>query len=387
MKGYGRGPACVIVVTIVCLASTPAYGRVDAGHEKAFEEEPIVQVYKKVAPATVFITSAYASQHHLMSGQGNGIGSGMLLDREGSVLTNAHVVEGASKIMVVLHDGTRLPADLVGSDKISDIALLHVQLPEGEHDVARLGDSDHLQIGQRVLAIGHPFGLGYALTTGVVSGFGTTLAGIARDRMIQTSAAMNPGNSGGPLVDLEGRIVGVNNAILVGAQNISFAIPINTVKAVVSELQSHGRVIRPWLGITGTWLPDEVKDVFALPLAQGLLVEDVEEGSPAEKAGLRSGMLSVTIEREPWLLGGDIITTINNVRIKTPEQCSEIFKALTVGQTVQFTVLRDGRFRDIDLILEERPRPSSTTAKPKEKLLLPSNVTGTRLLAPLHFQY
>jgi serine protease Do len=387
MKGYGRGLFCVIVVTIVYLASTPAYGRLDAGHEKAFDEEPIVQVYKKVAPATVFVTSAYASQHHLISGQGNGIGSGMLLDREGSVLTNAHVVEGASKIMVVLHDGTRLLADLVGSDKITDIALLHVQLPEGEHDVALLGDSDHLQIGQRVLAIGHPFGLGYALTTGVVSGFGTTLAGIARDRMIQTSAAMNPGNSGGPLVDLEGRIVGVNNAILIGAQNISFAIPINTVKAVVSELQSHGRVIRPWLGITGTWLPDEVKDVFALPLAQGLLVEDVEEGSPAEKAGLRSGMLSVTIESEPWLLGGDIITTINNVRIKTPEQLSETLRSLTVGQRVIFTVLRDGRDRDIDLVLEERPRSPSTIGKPKEKLLLPSNVTGARILAPLHFQF
>ena len=173
----------------------------------------------------------------------------MLIDAEGSIVTNAHVVGGAASITVTLHDGTRLPAELIGSDPQSDVALLRVTLPKGSYSPADLGDSDKLEIGQKVLAIGHPFGLGYAFSMGIVSGFGKlieTKQEVFQERVIQTTAPFNPGNSGGPLVDSEDRVVGINSSILLGAQSIGFAIPINTVKAIVAEFKTDGRVIRPW---------------------------------------------------------------------------------------------------------------------------------------------
>jgi len=224
-----------------------------------------------------------------------------------------------------------------------------------------------VEIGQKVVAIGHPFGLGYALTTGVVSGFGTTPeTGIAfQERVIQTSAAINPGNSGGPLVDAEGRVIGINAAIIVGAQNIGLAIPINTAKTVVAELRTHGRVIRPWLGITGKLLSEEVIDLFAIPLGKGLLVARVDEGSPAKKAGLQGGALNVTIEGEPWVLGGDILVAVNGLDLKTPEQFMKVFKGLKVGQTIELRVRRSGGDQNITVTIEEQPRPQVAYDPPK----------------------
>jgi S1-C subfamily serine protease len=222
------------------------------------------------------------------------------------------------------------------------------------------------------LAIGHPFGLGYALTTGVVSGFGAyTLGpvGVPSERVIQSSAAINPGNSGGPLVDLQGRVVGINTAVLVDAQNIGFAIPINTAKAVMTELRTHGRVIRPWLGVKGKMLTDEIINLFALPLSKGLLIEDVEEGSPAEKAGLRPGALNVLIEGEPWVLGGDIIQNVNGHDLTQGEQYQEIIKELAVSQDIEVSILRDGQLQQIRVTLQERPRsPSLDSLQVQEKL-------------------
>ena len=234
------------------------------------KEDITVRIYKKVAPTTVFISSAYFTRHSTPRASSNGIGSGLLINDQGEVVTNAHVVDGAAKIMVLLHDGTRLPAEVVGIDAETDIALLSVKLPSQHPPIAQLGDSDRVEVGQTVLAIGHPFGLGYALTTGVVSGFGTSpIFGLDQEAVLQTSAAINPGNSGGPLVNLEGKVIGLNASILMGAQNIGFAIPINTVKSILAELRVHGRVIRPWLGIKATLLSEEVINLFTLPLANG----------------------------------------------------------------------------------------------------------------------
>ncbi|TAJ23742.1 MAG: trypsin-like serine protease [Nitrospirae bacterium] len=240
-----------------------------AASPKDAEQDNTVRVYKKVAPTTVFITSANLGGNQIagqmIAGATNAIGSGLLLDEQGLILTNAHVVEGATKISVTLYEGARLPAEIVGSDPITDLALLRVALPPGRHATAALGNSDQIEVGQKVLAIGHPFGLGYALTTGVISGFGSTpeTATLIQDRVIQTSAAINPGNSGGPLVDTEGRVIGINAALLAGAQNIGFAIPINAAKSVMAELRTQGRVIRPWLGITGNPLRRHHQSVHA----------------------------------------------------------------------------------------------------------------------------
>src|SRR5437867_2939344 len=332
------------------------------------EEINSVRVYKKLANATVMIASAYVSAHHIAQVSGKGLGSGVLIDEQGSIVTNTHVVEGAANITVTLHDGTRLPAELVGSDPQSDVALLRVTLPKGLHTPAQLGDSDKLEIGQKVLAIGHPFGLGYAFSTGIVSGFGQLLETkqeVFQERVIQTTTPINPGNSGGPLVDSEDRVVGINSAILMGAQNIGFAIPINTVKSIVTELRANGRVIRPWLGIKGKFVTDEVRNLIALPLVSGLLIIDVEDGSPAQTIGFRAGELDVTIEEEPWVLGGDILVAVNGEDVKTSEQYAKVLRQLKAKQSIDLTLFGDGTRRTLHVTLGERPTPPSPPQHPK----------------------
>jgi len=258
-----------------------------------------------------------------------------------------------------------LTAALVGSDPYTDLALLRVDLSKNHHATVLLGNSDRVDIGQEVVAIGHPFGLGYALTTGVVSGFGTTPGprSTPHERVIQTSAAINPGNSGGPLVDMKGEVIGINMSILSGGQNIGFAIPINTAKTVVNELRAHGRVVRPWLGIIGKFVPDQVIDLFAVPLAKGLLVAHVEEGSPAQKAGLRAGALNVVVDGEPWVLGGDIVQAVNGRDIQTVEQYAAMSKTLEIGQTVTLRVLRNGAYQYIPATIEEHPQPLAASSQ------------------------
>ncbi len=347
----------VSLLLFVTMGLAPVDGLASTTVKKG-EDDLIVHLYQKVAPATVFVSSVYFTGQRQMEEPLGGIGSGIILDKDGLILTNAHVVAGAANITVTLHDETALPADLVGLDPVTDLALLRVTLQKRPHPIAHLGDSDHLQIGQRVLAIGHPFGLGFALTTGVVSGF-QKVPGLARllyNRIIQTSAPINPGNSGGPLVDIEGQVIGINTAVLVGAQNIGFAIPINTAKEVVEELRSRGRVVRPWLGISGKPLTDQVIDLFALPLGKGIIIENVDGGSPAEKAGLRKGDLNVTIEGEPWILGGDIVRSINGRQVKTSEEANKVFKSLRVGQEVDLEIIREGDFHKVQLTVQERPQ-------------------------------
>jgi len=332
------------------------------------EEINSVRVYRKMANATVLIASAYVSAHHIAQASGKGLGSGVLIDEQGSIVTNTHVVEGAANITVTLHDGTRLPAELVGSDPQSDVALLRVTLPQGLHTPAQLGDSDKLEIGQKVLAIGHPFGLGYAFSTGIVSGFGQLLETkqeVFQERVIQTTTPINPGNSGGPLVDSEDRVVGINSAILMGAQNIGFAIPINTVKSIVTELQTNGRVIRPWLGIKGKLVTDEVRNLIALPLVSGMLIIDVDDGSPAQTIGLRAGNLDVTIEGEPWILGGDILVAVDGQDVKTSEQYAKVLRQLKANQSIEITLFRDGMSHTFSVTLGERPTPPSPPQHPK----------------------
>ncbi|MDZ4855695.1 MAG: trypsin-like peptidase domain-containing protein [Nitrospirota bacterium] len=332
------------------------------------EEMNSVRVYKQLANATVLVASAYVSAHHIALAPGKGLGAGVLIDEQGSIVTNAHVVDGAANITVTLHDGTRLLAELIGTDPQSDIALLHVMLPKGRHTPAQLGDSDKLEIGQKVLAIGHPFGLGYAFSTGIVSGFGKlfeTKQEVFQERVIQTTTPINPGNSGGPLVDSEDHVIGINSSVMMGAQNIGFAIPINTVKSIIADLRTNGRVVRPWLGIKGKFVTDEVRNLIALPLVSGLLIIDVEDGSPAQTIGLRAGNLDVTIEGEPWILGGDILVAVDGQDVKSSEQYAKVLRPLKAKQSIDVTVFRDGTRRTLTVTLGERPTPSNPSQHPK----------------------
>lgn len=321
------------------------------------DESNNIRIYKQIAKSTVLISSAYHSPHHVTQASWKGLGSGIILDDQGAIVTNAHVVDDTTSITVTLHDGKRVPAELVGSDPLTDVALIRVVLPKGAAIPAHIGDSDKLEIGQKVLAIGHPFGLGYSFSTGIVSGFGKLMDTTQEtfQRAIQTTAPINPGNSGGPLIDSDGRVVGVNSTIMMQAQNISFAIPINTVKSIIAELRTNGRVVRPWLGLKGKFVTEELRNLIAMPLVDGLLVLEVDSGSPADKVGLRGGMLDVVIEGEPWVLGGDIIIAVNGQRVRTPEHLAKIFQHLKAEQAVELTVVRDGEESTRTVALGERP--------------------------------
>ncbi len=357
---------CNLLSLSLCLSLGQSGLSVQAATPTTPDELNNIRVYKHIARSTVLITSAYMSHHHVTQASWKGIGSGVLLDDQGVILTNAHVVDGTARITVTLHDGKRLPAELVGSDPLTDVALLRVLLPKSSVVAAQLGDSDKLEIGQKVLAIGHPFGLGYAFSTGIVSGFGKVMGTKQENiqRTIQTTAPINPGNSGGPLVDSDGRVIGINATVMLEAQNISFAIPINAVKSIIADLHTHGRVIRPWLGVKGKFVTDELRNLFALPLVDGLLVLDIEDGSPAEKIGLRGGKLDVVIEGEPWVLGGDIIVAINDQATQTSEQFAKVFRQLKAAQSVELTIMREGESSMRTVTLGERPSPPNQAQPP-----------------------
>jgi len=275
------------------------------------------------------------------------MGSGIIIEPSGLILSNSHVVFGRQVITVTLDDGTALPAKLVGADPIFDIALIRIPPPtEGSLSVAKLGNSAALLVGEEVYAIGSPLGLEQTLTRGVVSAINRSLPGAAwslTEPMIQTDAAINPGNSGEPLVDPCGTVVGITTANLPEAQNIGFAVPITLIKDVIPQLLDRGRVVRPWLGVQGQLVVPVLKELLQLPLVDGFLVEAVEPGSPAEQKGLQGGMFEITIQGQPILLGGDIITQIDGVAIDEPFRVSR--RAYCVTRGTAPAALRESRRR------------------------------------------
>jgi S1-C subfamily serine protease len=376
--------ALTIVLTIAVLSLNN-----NAALSKELMQDETAQIYKKVAPATVLITTTSSEEIHSPESLVTGLGAGMLLDLQGLILTSSHVVDTAANIVVMLHDGTRIKADVVGSDPMTDVAVLRVALPKKPYTVAVLGDSDHLDIGQRVLAIGHPFGLSYALTNGIISGFvPITEVGGLRQNLIQTSAAINPGSSGGPLVTMDGHVIGINTAMVAGGQNIGFAIPIKTAKTVVAELVAHGRVIRPWLGITGKLVSEELRQLIALPLVKGLMIAAIAKESPAAHAGLQGGKIDVALHGEPWVLGGDILIGINEQEIRTAEQFASALKDLQVGQAVALHIVRAGTERTVIVTVDERPKSEkdlrSRSGEPKSTPL-PLHTTAAPSSAELRF--
>ncbi len=331
-------------------------------------EEDMIRIYEQLVPATVSLSSAYASHGQRGAALPDGVGSGFILDETGLIVTNAHVVEGAHAVMATLHDGRRARAELVGSDPVTDIALLRLVDVKGPFSAVRLGDSSTLRVGQRALVIGNPLGLGSTLTSGIISRIGGAPPNLAagEPQVLQTTAPINPGNSGGPLVDSEGRVIGIATAMIEGAQNIGFAIPINTVVHVVSELKQKGRVIRPWLGVGGKFVTDELIALFTLPLTAGLLVEAVDPGSPAMEIGLRAGDLDVVVEGQAWTLGGDIIIAVQGIRLRSPHDLLQAISRFRVGQKIEIEYRRDEKSYRRDVTLRERPRQLSNSpgAKP-----------------------
>ena len=317
--------------------------------------EPFATVFARVAPAVVSIQATKINRARPQRRFETIVGSGVVIERDGQVLTNAHVVDGAASLAITLDSGVKAPARLVGMDTVLDLALLRIEAPSPLL-AAQLGDSAALRVGDEVVAIGNPIGLEQTMTRGIVSGLNRLLPGVAEQPMIQTDAPINPGNSGGPLVDRCGSVVGINTFISEDAQGIGFAVPVNAVKAVLRDLREHGRVVRPWLGIQGREVDARLGALVRIPLAPGYLVEVVYDGSPAERAGVRGGSLSVIVQGEEYLLGGDVLTAIQGVPVRTHQEYLDRVRTLRPGQRVRVTLMRDGHARELTLTVAERPR-------------------------------
>ena len=323
--------------------------------------EPLAVVFERVSPAVVSIQAMKINKIKPQRRFETIVGSGVIIERDGQILTNAHVVDGAASLLVTLDHGIKVSARILGLDSVLDVALIRVET-SGPLPTARLGDSASVKVGDEVVAIGNPIGLDQTMTRGIVSGLNRVLPGISDEAMIQTDAPINPGNSGGPLVDRCGQVIGINTLISEDAQSIGFAVPINAARTAVRELRDSGRVVRPWLGMQGRAVDAEVGSVVRMPITPGYLVEVVFDGSPAEQAGIRGGSLAVIVQGEEYLLGGDIVTAIQGTPIRTHQDYVAKVRTLKPGQRVKVTLMREGQSRDLSLTVAERPRLPSDLA-------------------------
>ena len=327
------------------------------------DEEINIRVYRSASPAVVNITTiAMAYDFFLNPVANEGTGSGAIIDRSGHILTNFHVIDGARRLEVTLADGSKWPARPVGADPSNDLAVVKIDAPVEKLTVIPLGDSAKLLVGQKVLVIGNPFGLDRTLTVGIVSSVGRSIRadnGRLIRGIIQTDAAINPGNSGGPVLNSSGEVIGVSTAIFSpsgGSVGVGFAVPINTAKRIIPELINRGYVARPYLGIAGHEIVPALVQALRLPVKEGIMVVEVTPGSPAQRAGIRGGERAVQVGNMIVRVGGDIITEVDQVKVRTFEELSDFIDAKQPGDTVALTFNRQGKLNVVEVRLRERPR-------------------------------
>ncbi|MEA2382272.1 MAG: hypothetical protein QOH72_2243 [Solirubrobacteraceae bacterium] len=328
------------------------------------------EIYKRAAPGVVFIRAQVVEQSQSpfnfgfpQQQRGEATGSGFVIDRSGTILTNAHVVAGATKVTVQFADKHVVDARILGRDESTDLAVLKVSATQSELQPLSLGSSANIQVGDPTIAIGNPFGLERTLTTGVVSATKRTIQapnGFSIDGVIQTDAAINPGNSGGPLLDATGRVIGINSQIETGGSGsgsvgIGFAIPIDTAKRLVPELAKTGKVDRGFLGIEDPLTIDSSLSDLNLPVDHGVLVQTVTPGSPAAKAGIKGGDIVAQVDGSEVRLGGDIITAVNGKSVSTGDNLVNEIARKKQGDKVKIDVLHDGRKLTVEVTLAARP--------------------------------
>jgi S1-C subfamily serine protease len=344
----GNGPGSSLELTEA--EAAPSY---DA------EEQNNIAVYKRVLPSVVNITSTtlvFNFFYGTVPQQGQG--SGFILDKAGHVLTNYHVVEGANRgIEVMLSNKRRYAAKVVGTDKVHDLALLQIDAPNLQ--AVTLADSSELAVGQKVYAIGNPFGLSGTMTRGIISSIRDIRGseGAPIGDAIQTDAAINPGNSGGPLLNSRGEVIGINTMIASnGAEQssgIGFAIPINTAKAVLADLTRYGRVKRPSLGISSYGIGPDLASQMGLAVDSGVLIQKVIPGGAAERAGLRGGNQQAYVGNMPIMLGGDLIVAVDGQEVTDPQDINALMDKHQAGDTVSVTIYRGRKQITLKLILGE----------------------------------
>ncbi len=321
------------------------------------EEQNNIIVYRKNIASVVNITSrvmTYDFFYGLVPQEGQG--SGFIIDKEGHILTNYHVIAEARQVEVTLHNRKKYKATIVGTDKSHDLAIVQIKAPDLQP--MTLGDSTNLQVGQRVYAIGNPFGLAGSLTQGIVSSIRQVQEpdGLVIDEAIQTDAAINPGNSGGPLLNWHGEVIGINTMIAssVGqSAGIGFAIPINTAKAVVNDLVTLGRVRRPALGVRTIPIDSEIAEELSLAADYGLLIVQAVPGGAADRAGLRGGSERAYLGNIPITIGGDLIVAINGEKVESQQNLAQIMNKHRAGDTVKVTIFRGKKKLDVSVELGE----------------------------------
>jgi S1-C subfamily serine protease len=352
----GFGVKTTVVTETVEASSTPL--RTASGGMS------VNSIYETAAPGVVQINSTIKSGAGSSSvGEQHALGSGFVVDKSGHIVTNYHVVEGADQITVSFSNRDTVDATLVGTDPSTDLAVLQVDVSSKALTPLPLGDSDKVQVGDPVVAIGNPFGLDRTATAGIVSAvqrFITAPNEFAIDHVIQTDAPINKGNSGGPLLDGWAEVIGVNSQIETGGSStgnvgIGFAVPSNTVKDVVGQILRTGRVEHPYLGIQGHPITSELANTYRLPVDGGVLVESVTKGSGADKAGLRSGHTDVVVSGETYILGGDIIVGVDGKAISSIDQLRDAIAGHAPGDKIELQIYRNANESSVTITLGRRP--------------------------------
>jgi S1-C subfamily serine protease len=327
----------------------------------------VAEIYSRTAPGVVRVTPVATGTgldpFAPAEGEPLGNGSGFVIDTQGHIVTNYHVVQGAEELHVTFSGREPVVATVVGVDPSTDIALLEVDLPARALTPLPLGSSDEVQVGDDVVAIGNPFGLDRTVTKGIVSALQREILAPNRyeiDEVIQTDAAINPGSSGGPLLNARGEVIGVNSQIETGNVSqgnvgVGFAVPIDTVREVVSQLMETGKVERAYLGVSMQTISDELADSFRLPTEDGVLIASVEPGSPADEAGLRGGDNQVILNGETYILGGDVVTEVDGQPVSTLEALRDEILSRNPGDTIELEVNRDGTPLTITVELGRQP--------------------------------
>jgi len=337
----------------------PAPLTAPVANKESGDANTVNQIYRQDGQGVAFIestlepeeTSSPLSPFGEEESRGGGVatGSGILIDKEGHILTNNHVIEGASKVEVKLGSSdTEHEAEVVGADPATDVALLKVNAPVSEEHPLSLGNSSKVSVGDPVVAIGNPFGLDRTVTAGIVSALQRQIQapnGFSISHVIQTDAAINPGNSGGPLINSEGQVIGINSQIQTGGSGdgnvgIGFAVPINTAREVVEQIEKNGKVEHAFIGVSGGNITPALAKALKLPVEQGVLINEVVKGSPADKAGLEGGDTEATIEGVQVNLGGDIITEVNGSKVNSMEEVIDAVNSAHPGDKMELTVIR-----------------------------------------------
>ncbi|NMI81572.1 trypsin-like peptidase domain-containing protein [Marine Group I thaumarchaeote] len=369
--GGAIGAVIVIVMFVALFVSPPELIKpeivVSNGHTTSTVGEvtplyskslSLIEIFEKSESGVVRVNV----QRNETEEQTNGLGSGFVFDKKGHIITNAHVVNEAKKVVVTFLDGRSYNAEIIGIDEFTDLAVIKVNTDSTLLQPLSLGDSSNLKVGESIAAIGNPFGLSGSMTSGIVSQLGRLLpsgSGYSIPDVIQTDAAINPGNSGGPLLNMRGEVVGINTAIQSTTgefTGVGFAIPSQTVVKIIPTLIEKGEYKHPWMGISGRDIDPDLAKVLGLKDAVGFLIITVIENSPASKAGLIGSEKTIQVEGINYPMGGDIILSVDEIEVrKIADILIHLQRAKSVGDEMVLEILRDNRTTDITIILQERP--------------------------------